>query len=142
MAWYTAAVSPLNCILVNTSILLNCTNFETPTFALTITTNNLLKFNDKMTTLKSKTMAILVNSNLAKGTNYYLQLHLHNAIPNIQKISNNIEIYTVSYDGLVYEYNPNFAAVINNVPNSNLMTVTILNDLSLNNPGSSSTMRA
>ena len=37
MDWYSAALTPFRCIMVNTSIYLDCTNFATPTFALTIT---------------------------------------------------------------------------------------------------------
>jgi hypothetical protein len=51
-------------------------------------------------------------------------------------------MYTVSYNGLIYEANPNFGAVINNLPLTNLMGVSILNDLSANSPGSTSTLRA
>lgn len=100
MDWYADALSPYNCILVNSSITVTCTNLASPTFPLTITAAQVLKFNSKLVT--SKTVAVLISSNLLAETAYYLQLHLYNVIPNIKKISPSIEICTVSYNGLVY----------------------------------------
>jgi hypothetical protein len=37
MDWYSSALDPFRCIMVNTSIALDCTNFAAPTFPLTIT---------------------------------------------------------------------------------------------------------
>jgi len=51
-------------------------------------------------------------------------------------------MYTVSSNGLIYESNTNFGAVVNNPPNTQLMGVSILNDLSANSPGSLSTLKA
>jgi hypothetical protein len=140
MDWYAAALDPYNCMLVNSSITVTCTNLVSPTFPLTITTAQVLKFNPKLVT--AKTVAVLINSNLLANTAYYLQLHLYNVIPSIQKISPSIEIHTVSYNGLVYEANSNFGSVVNNPPITNLMGVSILNTLSANSPGSTSTLRA
>jgi hypothetical protein len=140
MDWYSASLIPYNCILVNTSITVACTNLAAPTFPLTITTAQILQFNSKLPT--TKTVAISVSSNLLPNTAYALQLHLYNVIPSIQKISPSIEMYTVSYNGLIYEANPNFGPVINNLPLTNLMGVSILNDLSANSPGSTSTLKA
>jgi hypothetical protein len=66
MDWYTTSLTPYNCILVNTSITVACTNLVTPTFPLTITTTQILKFNSKLST--AKTVAVLVNSNLLPDT--------------------------------------------------------------------------
>jgi hypothetical protein len=140
MDWYTASLTPYNCILVNTTIPLSCTNLVSPTFALTITTAQILKFNSKLST--TKTVTVLIGSNLLANTEYSLQLHLYNVIPSIQKISPSIEMYTVSYNGLIYEANSNLGPVINNLPLTNLMGVSILNDLSSNSPGSTSTLKA
>jgi hypothetical protein len=140
MDWYTASLTPYNCILVNSSITVSCTNLATPTFPLTITTAQVLKFNPKLST--TNTVAVLINSNLLPDTAYSLQLHLYNVIPAIQKISPSIEMCTVSYNGLIYEANSNFGSVVNNLPITNLMGVSILNPLSSNSPGSTSTLRA
>lgn len=140
MDWYSASVDPYNCILVNSSISVSCTNLAAPSFPLTITTAQILKFNSQLVT--TKTVAVLVNSNLLTNTVYSLQLHLYNVIPNIQKNSPSIEIYTISYNGLIYEANSNFGSVVNNPPITNLMGVSILNTLSANSPGSTSTLRA
>ena len=134
MDWYTTAVTPYNCLLVNSSISIACTNLATPTFPLTITSAQVLKFNPKITT--SRTIVILLNSNLLASTVYTLQLHLYNVVSNIQKISSNIEIYSMSSKGLFYEANTNFGPTINTFPNNNLMAVSILNTLSANSPGS------
>jgi hypothetical protein len=40
MDWYTSAVLPYNCALVNTSISIRCTNFKTPTFTLAASTTS------------------------------------------------------------------------------------------------------
>jgi hypothetical protein len=88
MNWYTSAVIPYNCILVNTSITVACTNFDTPTFALTITKAQMTQYNTLFDS--AKTVAVLVNSNLLADTTYALQLHLYNVIPSIRKISPNI----------------------------------------------------
>ena len=48
----------------------------------------------------------------------------------------------MSSTGLVYEQNPNMGSVINALPNTNLMAVSILNTLSANSPGSTSTLLA
>ncbi len=140
MDWYSAAITPYNCILVNTTIPLSCTNLASPVFALTITTAQILKINPLLST--TKTVAIQVGSNLLANTNYALQLHLLNVIPNIKKITPSIEIYTISSNGLIYEANSNFGAVVNNPPITNLMQVSILNTLSANSPGSISALKA
>ncbi len=41
MDWYSSALLPFRCIMVNTSISLSCTNFGSPTFPLTITVTQL-----------------------------------------------------------------------------------------------------
>lgn len=81
MDWYSSAVSPYNCILVNTSIPTTCTNLASPSFTLTISATNLAKFNSLLS--PSKVIAVLVQSNLLAGTTYALQLHLYNVVPNI-----------------------------------------------------------
>jgi hypothetical protein len=48
----------------------------------------------------------------------------------------------MSSKGLFYEENPNMGAVINSKPINNLLSVNILNTLSANSPGSSSTLSA
>lgn len=50
-------------------------------------------------------------------------------------------MYTVSSAGLIYEANPNFGAVINNPPNTNIMSVNVINTLSTLNPGDSATLQ-
>jgi hypothetical protein len=100
MDWYTTDLLPYNCIIVNSTIAVSCTNLAAPTFPLTITTAQILKFNPKL--LTTVTVAVLVSSNLLAGTTYSLQLHLYNVIPNIKEISPSIEMYTISYNGLIY----------------------------------------
>lgn len=51
-------------------------------------------------------------------------------------------MYSISSKGLIYEANSNFGAVVNSLPINNLMAVSILNTLSSNAPGSTSTLRA
>lgn len=140
MDWYTSAVTPYNCLLVNTSIAVRCTNFQTPSFTLTASTTSFQKFNSILAT--NKVVVVELGSNLLPATKYSLQLHLYNVVPNIQKISPSVEMYTVSANGLIYEQNPNMGAVINAKPNTQLLAVSILNDLSANSPGSSSTLKA
>lgn len=140
MDWYTAAVSPFNCYLVNTSISTPCTNLASPTFTLTIGSNSLSKFNTILSA--SKVVAVQITSNLVANTNYALQIHLYNVVPNIQKISPSLEMYTMSANGLIYEENTNMGIVINSKPMTNLMSVSILNTLSANYPGASSTLKA
>lgn len=140
MDWYSTSLLPYNCIIVNSTINIACTNLASPTFPLTITTAQVLKLNPLLST--AKTVAVLVQSNLLPNTVYSLQLHLYNVVPNIQKISPSIEMYTVSYNGLVYEANSNFGSVVNNPPITNLMGVSILSTLSTNAPGSTSTLKA
>lgn len=85
MDWYSSALLPYNCALVNTSISVRCTNFQNPTFALTASTSNFQKFNAILST--NKVVAVELGSNLLANTEYALQLHLYNVVPNIQKIS-------------------------------------------------------
>jgi len=81
MDWYSSAVNPYNCILVNTSIATACTNLASPTISLTISASNFAKFNSILS--PTKVIAVLVRSNLLAGTTYALQLHLYNVVPNI-----------------------------------------------------------
>ena len=83
MDWYTSALSPHSCQLVNTSIPLRCTNFAAPSFTLTATTTDFAKFNGIFDT--SKMVVIEIGSNLLHSTTYALELHLYNVVPNIQK---------------------------------------------------------
>jgi len=85
MDWYTAAVSPYNCYLVNTSISTPCTNLASPSFTLTISSSNLAQFNSILSA--SKVVAVQITSSLAANTAYALQIHLYNVVPNIEKIS-------------------------------------------------------
>ena len=100
----------------------------------------MLSFNSQLSA--TKTDVVKLGSNLLASTSYHLQLHLYNVIPNIQKISPSIEMYTVSNNGLLYETNQNIGSVINNPPITNLMAVTAINSLSSNQPGSTSTLKA
>jgi len=140
MDWYAGSLAPYNCLLVNTSIAVTCTNLAAPLFPLTITTAQVTKYNSKITA--AKTIAVLLGSNLLAATAYTLQVHLYNVVPNIQKISPSIEMYTVSSNGLFYESNSNFGPVINNPPQTNLMATSVLNDLSAAMPGDSVTLKA
>jgi hypothetical protein len=72
MDWYTSAVTPLNCYLVNTTISTPCTNFAAPIFPLTITTANFVSFNSILNT--SKVVVVQVTSNLLPSTVYALQV--------------------------------------------------------------------
>ena len=140
MDWYSSDLLPHSCQLVNTSIPLTCTNFNSPGFPLTITTAHFAKFNSILS--PSKMVAIQLGSNILPGVTYALEVHLYNVVPNIQKISPSIEMYTMSSTGLVYEENPNMGAVINGPPNIHLLGVSILNDLAATAPGTTSTLRA
>ena len=101
MDWYTSDVNPHSCQIVNTSIAITCTNFNTPTFTLPFTTADFARFNSILS--PTKMVAIKLGSNLLQNTDYALELHLLNVVPNIQKISPSVEMYTMSASGLVYE---------------------------------------
>jgi hypothetical protein len=51
-------------------------------------------------------------------------------------------MYAMSATGLIYEENANMGAVINSKPNTHLLAVSVLNDLSATQPGTTSTLRA
>lgn len=51
-------------------------------------------------------------------------------------------MYAVSASGLIYEQNPNMGAVINALPNTKLLSVSVLNSLAANAPGTTATLRA
>ena len=140
MDWYTSTVRPYNCYLVNSSISTPCTNLASPTFSLTISTSSLSKFNSILSA--SKVVVVQITNSFLANTNYALQIHLYNVVPNIQKISPSVEMYTMSSNGLVYEENTNMGIVINSKPITNLMSVSILNTLSANYPGASSSLKA
>ena len=140
MDWYSSDLLPHSCQLVNTSIALTCTNFNSPSFALPFSTSDFARFNSILS--PAKMVAIRLGSNILPSTTYALELHLLNVVPNIQKISPSVEMYTMSETGLVYEENPNMGAVINSPPNTHLLGVSILNDLSTNKPGTTCTLRA
>jgi hypothetical protein len=135
MGWYSTSVLPYNCVLVNTTISISCSNLA----SLTALETQVKKFNVLLSS--TLTVAVLLNSNLLANTPYALQVHLYNVIPSIQKISPSIEMYAVSSTGLVYEANPNFGSVINNPPNTNIMAVNVLNVLSSLNPGVSASLQ-
>ena len=107
---------------------------------MTISSANLASFNSKLSA--TKVVAVQLASNLLANTAYALQIHLFNVIPSISKISPSVEMYTMSADGNIYEENPNMGAVINAKPITNLMAVSILNNLAANYPGASSTLSA
>lgn len=88
MDWYTSTVRPFNCYLVNTSISTPCTNLASPTFTLTISSSSLSSFNSILS--PSKVVVIQITNNLLANTNYALQIHLYNVVPNIQKITPNV----------------------------------------------------
>jgi len=96
MGWYTTSLQPYNCILVNTTISISCSNLA----SIATLTAQVNQFNSLLSS--TETIAVLINSNLLANTPYALQLHLYNVIPSIQKISPSIEMYTVSSTGLVY----------------------------------------
>lgn len=52
MDWYSSPLLPYNCALINTTIAVRCTNFQTPTFGLTASTTNFEKFNAILDTSK------------------------------------------------------------------------------------------
>ena len=85
MDWYTSDLTPHSCQLVNTSIPITCTNFNSPSFTLSITTSDFARFNSIIS--PTKVVAIKLGSNLLASTTYALELHLLNVVPNIQKIS-------------------------------------------------------
>ena len=58
------------------------------------------------------------------------------------QISPSMEIYLINKDGLVYEENLNFGPVVYKPPQTNLLDVSILTDLSQNSPGTLSTLKA
>ena len=91
---------------------------------------------------ETKTVAVLLKNNLLNNTEYNLQLHLLNIVPNIRKISPSAEIYVVSKDGLVYEENINYGPAINRPPIDIVLTTSILKDLSSNKPGELETFKA
>ena len=140
MDWYSSTINPHHCQLVNTTIPVTCTNFNSPSFTLTISTSDFTRFNSILS--PTKMIAIKLGSNLLQDVTYALEIHLLNVVPNIQKISPSVEMYTMSSTGLVYEENPNMGAVINSPPNTHLLGVSILNDLSATSPGTSSTLKA
>jgi hypothetical protein len=126
--------------MVNTTIQLSCTNFGAPTFPLTITTAELLLHNPSLT--YNQTVVVALMSNLVSNTQYNLQIYLYNKVPNIREISPNAEIYVVSKDGLVYEENINYGSAINMPPITNVLSTSVLNDLSTNYPGQYATFKA
>ena len=140
MDWYTSDLNPHSCSIVNTSISITCTNFNNPSFTLSIATSDFTRFNSILS--PTKMVAIKLGNNLLQDTTYALELHLLNVVPNIQKISPSVEMYTMSATGLIYEENPNMGAVINSPPNTHLLSVSILTALSATSPGTTSTMRA
>ena len=101
MDWYTADLVPHSCQIVNTSISITCTNFNNPSFTLSITPADFARFNSILS--PTKMVAIKLGNNLLQDTTYTLELHLLNVVPNIQKISPSVEMYTMSSTGLVYE---------------------------------------
>ena len=100
MDWYSLHIMPFQCIFVNSSITTTCTNLDQPSFSIPNLENKMLAFNPQMDV--NRTVVIKLNNNLLPNTEYFLQLHLLNVIPNIRKISSSIEMYTVSNNGLVY----------------------------------------
>jgi hypothetical protein len=83
MDWYSSALKPFQCIFVNTTINIKCTNFETPTFPLLITTAQLLLHNKYFNAAKTVAIDLGENNTLLANNPYYLQIHYYNVIPNI-----------------------------------------------------------
>ena len=52
-----------------------------------------------------------------------------------------MEVYLINRIGLVYEENMNFGPVVYKPPQTNLLDVSIINDLSQNSPGVLSTLK-
>ena len=88
------------------------------------------------------TLVVKLHNTLeANNTEHHLQIALYNTVPNLKKISPSIEIYAINPDGLIYEENLNFGAVIYMPPITNLLDVSVLNDQSQNEPGQLSTLK-
>lgn len=134
---YASAVIPTSCKLVNTSINLQCTNFLTPTLTgLTITASGLATVNPNI----NATVTVLIDSDsaLSASTNYYLQIVLSNVIPSTGELSDSFEMYSVSWNGIIYEQNWNFGQVEYQARQTNNLGVSLLSSLSAVTPGSTS----
>jgi hypothetical protein len=137
---YASAVIPTSCKLVNTSINLQCTNFLSPTLTgLTITAASINTVNPNI----NATVTVLIDSDtaLTASTNYYLQIVLSNVIPSTAEISDSFEMYTVSWNSIIYEQNWNFGQVEYQVRQTNNLGVSMLSSLSTVLPGSTSTFQ-
>lgn len=140
MDWLSSAVDPHQCIFVNESIVISCTNLASPSFALTFTYDTMLTHNPQLP--DSTTLVIKLDGTLeANNTEHHLQIHLYNSVENLKKISPSLEIYLINKDGLVYEENLNFGSIVYKPPITNILDVSILNDQSQNEPGQLSTLK-
>ena len=140
--WIDDPIDPHSCILVNSSKAIECTNLNNPDpdFDLAFSTDALLNHNDQIDL--DRTLIVLLKDGLDPNVEYHLEFALHNLVENISKISPSIETYLINRDGLVYEENLNFGAVVYKPPQTNLLDVSILTDLSQNEFGSLSTLKA
>jgi hypothetical protein len=138
---YQTAITPTSCKLVNTSIALECTNFQTPTLtSLTVTSSSLATACPNIDPML--TMIISSDTDLTAGTSYYLQVILANVIPSTSILSNSFEFYSVSYNSIVYEQNWNFGQVMYQPRQTNVLTINNLTSLTAVLPGSLSILQA
>lgn len=136
---YQTAVTPTSCKLVNTSFALACTNFQSPTLSFGVTSALLATVNPNI----SPMLTVIVDSDaaLAANTNYYLQVVLTNVIPSTASLSDSFELYSVSYNGIVYEQNWNFGQVEFLSRQTNVLAVSNLSSLAAVMPGTTSILQ-
>jgi len=85
------------------------------------------------------TVLITTDTELMASTDYYLQIVLSNVIPSTSELSNSFEMYSVSWNSIIYEQNWNFGQVEYQSRQTNTLTVSMLSSLSAVLPGSTST---
>lgn len=138
---YQTAVTPTSCKLVNTSVTLDCTNFQTPTLTgLTVTASSMATPAPNINPM----LTVLVRSDtaLAASTNYYLQVVLSNVIPSTNTLSDSFEFYSVSFNSIIYEQNWNFGQVMYQIRQTNSLTINNLVSLTSVLPGTTSILQA
>lgn len=142
MDWLAASISPYSCMLVNTTIDIRCTNMQSPSFTLGFTTATILNTNPQLT--NTRTIVIELLDPLPANVEYFLEIGLLNVVENIKKISKSMEIYTIDRTGLIHELNQNFGPVAYKPPITNVLGITIYNDinnLALGVPGKLVTLK-
>lgn len=137
---YLTAVTPTSCKLVNTTIVLECTNFQTPLLTgLTVTSASMALTNPNINAMLS--VIIRSDTALVEGTTYYLQVALTNVIPSTSRLSDSFEFYSISYNGIIYEQNWNFGQVLYQDPQTNNLAVSNLTSLITVLPSTTSTLQ-